>query len=679
MKQGRKPDLLQGSIDEISKFEWCSVGPAKLGIRLVDNRFQLSELLVPKYASIQDKIKIVDGRGVYVIDVQRKLDPVTVIVNGVKEWMEPVCFGRIWIDCKRGLPLRIEHYDKHPNSDEGRLVCRIDSIELHQLSNGGWFPVKGTRTLCFENGKVTSEHITVDVSSITIQSEDIPESLFTLAFPKAAKVYNAFMAKIQMNPREFADAYLAAFKTKDWNLAASMCRPGSKQARNAHMLGQMCDFNDSKIEAVYSNGDIALAITSQLKQVDGRQWQLAFTLTKQEKRWIVKDIDWLPPGKEKPEIEKFLETFPKAKPVPSKKPTVQVEGEEQVLQGRYEVSGTVHDPMPDSWWEDYFAKLEAAESKEEFRRILDHASPSNSERPAAGVVVKLKGHSRGKSITKEVVTDKDGRYSFTSLEVGRYNVSGEQTITSARTGNNRTAFAESRGFEFLESTLHPRNKKIDLNLRDGYVTVVGRVVDGSGKPVAGAYVGGISAPVENDGIGESAEHTAAIRPQRIAGRSDTDGYYELKGFRAAHFSNVFRYLINKKKGIRGPYKFFVDINARAGDFVQSGNKALRVPLAGEEQLYRARRFLEAYSKMFRPAGGEELVENKQPEYPWANSTGGTLTGVDIVLDHKLENASLDVKFTLTVRGEKKRGSQRRRQVVRYKRQTQGRKKCPESL
>ncbi|MHC4097501.1 MAG: M56 family metallopeptidase, partial [Planctomycetota bacterium] len=65
----------------------------------------------------------------------------------------------------------------------------------------------------------------------------------------------------QKNAREFTEAYVTALKNKDWNLAASMCRSGSKQARNAHLLGEMCDFNDIDIETVYANKKIALAVT----------------------------------------------------------------------------------------------------------------------------------------------------------------------------------------------------------------------------------------------------------------------------------------------------------------------------------------------------------------------------------------------------------------------------------
>ena len=118
---------------------------------------------------------------------------------------------------------------------------------------------------------------------------------------------------VQMDARQFAEAYLGALKVQDWNLAASMCRPGSKQARNAPMLGEMCDFGTAAIDVVYANNTIALATTSGLKEIDGRDWQLGFTLRKEQHIWILKDMDWLPPDKVQSFVDKFLESFPDAK------------------------------------------------------------------------------------------------------------------------------------------------------------------------------------------------------------------------------------------------------------------------------------------------------------------------------------------------------------------------------
>jgi len=138
---------------------------------------------------------MIEGRETYVVDLQRKTKSFAVTRLG-----EPI-YGtysaRIWVDCERAVPLRIEQYDKYPDSAEARLTCRIDSIELHQLPNSGWFPVKGTRTLYFGNGSVISEHVAVDVTSITIQRKGIPESLFKLEFPEGTRVYNGFLVKLK--------------------------------------------------------------------------------------------------------------------------------------------------------------------------------------------------------------------------------------------------------------------------------------------------------------------------------------------------------------------------------------------------------------------------------------------------------------------------------------------------
>jgi len=86
-----------------------------------------------------------------------------------------------------------------------------------------------------------------------------------------AKAAGEEKREITKNPREFAEEYLRALKQNDWKLAASMCRPGSEQARNAHRLGDMCDFTKSEIGIAFSSGQAALAITKGLRQVDNRQ------------------------------------------------------------------------------------------------------------------------------------------------------------------------------------------------------------------------------------------------------------------------------------------------------------------------------------------------------------------------------------------------------------------------
>ncbi|MHC4753804.1 MAG: M56 family metallopeptidase [Planctomycetota bacterium] len=190
-----KADLADGAIDEIDKFDWNYIPPAKLGLRLFEGIYKLSDILVPEYTEVAEKTEKKNGREAYVVIAKRPGD-------------RPY-FGKIWIDSERGVPLHMEYYDGHPGFDQPdvvhdsyeqpsesaktKMISDIKSIKLHQLPNGGWMPVKGIRTIYFRDGWAPEDHIAVDVESITIRREDIPDSLFTLEFAEGAKVYNGFL------------------------------------------------------------------------------------------------------------------------------------------------------------------------------------------------------------------------------------------------------------------------------------------------------------------------------------------------------------------------------------------------------------------------------------------------------------------------------------------------------
>ena len=289
----------------------------------------------------------------------------------------------------------------------------------------------------------------------------------------------------------------------------------------------------------------------------------------------------------------------------------------------YEVYGAVVDVVPDSWWEDCLAKLDGAKSEEEFDSILRSLEPQ----PAVGVTVKLEGRSRGKTITKEAVTDKDGKYMFTSLPVAWYGISCEKAVTETRTGENRMAFA--KGGRHRYDIDIPRSQCVNLRLRDDYVTVKGRITDTYGHPLGGVEVRGITGPVENDGIGETDEHTAAIRPQIISAKSD-HGFYELTGFEPAKLVAITRYLANGSPGYELGHKFYVDVTVGADD-----NTLKRIPLVTEESLYRARRVFKAYRMLKQRTGGEEVQEKQDLPYPFASSHSNTITGINIILDQPI--------------------------------------------
>jgi hypothetical protein len=133
--RGKMPDLMEGSINNSDRFDWNNVLFAKLGLRPFEGQYRLSEILVPEYATLHDKIEILNNRETYVIDA-RQPD-------------YPPYFARIWIDKLRGMPVHINYYHKHPSRNDERLIGEISDIELYQLPNGAWMPVKGVRSIDF--------------------------------------------------------------------------------------------------------------------------------------------------------------------------------------------------------------------------------------------------------------------------------------------------------------------------------------------------------------------------------------------------------------------------------------------------------------------------------------------------------------------------------------------------
>ena len=94
------------------------------------------------------------------------------------------------------MPLKIQHFGLNdPCNSNSRPHSEVIGIKLHQLPNGGWFPVEGTRVSYRQKPRPHQRlsHIVVDVNSITIQREDIPESLFEINFPEGAIIYNAIL------------------------------------------------------------------------------------------------------------------------------------------------------------------------------------------------------------------------------------------------------------------------------------------------------------------------------------------------------------------------------------------------------------------------------------------------------------------------------------------------------
>ena len=167
---GRQLPMREWKVTTPSKLEWGHhpIDFWRLGPRPFEGEHLLSELLVPEHSSVRDRAERVNGREAYVIDSRRPAGP--------------AYFARIWIDAECSVPLRLEYYNE-PASIGLPKNASVDSIKLHQLPNGGWIPTEGQRTVYFKQGPATCD-IKVDVSTITIQSDDIRDT-----FSKATGLY----------------------------------------------------------------------------------------------------------------------------------------------------------------------------------------------------------------------------------------------------------------------------------------------------------------------------------------------------------------------------------------------------------------------------------------------------------------------------------------------------------
>ena len=308
------------------------------------------------------------------------------------------------------------------------------------------------------------------------------------------------------------------------------------------------------------------------------------------------------------------------------------EDTETILKGPYEIEGKVIAAPSQEDWEEYFSRLETANTQNELNEQIE--SIFSEKTPAAGVTVKLSGFAYGNvKIEKEIATNDNGYYNFVDLPDGNYNTSCKYELIYNRTGARNTVYADGgRGVQFGAYSGSAKKQSINLNLSDDYVTICGSVVDSEGNPIAGAAIAGTTAPVENGGVGETTEHTEAIKPQIIRSTTDQNGYYTLEGFKAGHVINTLRYLINTNKKARGAYKFFVDLEVTAPGYKIADGQQTRVPLIGQEQLYRARKLLKIYNIVANKHGEKQYDENTDQAYPPAKSVGSKLIDVDIAME-----------------------------------------------
>ncbi|OHB55298.1 MAG: hypothetical protein A2Y12_00585 [Planctomycetes bacterium GWF2_42_9] len=275
---------------------------------------------------------------------------------------------------------------------------------------------------------------------------------------------------------------------------------------------------------------------------------------------------------------------------------------EQILEGSYQIHGTVFEPKSDAMLNSLFTELETVDSLEEFQQTLQNMY--FSKLPAAGITVTLQCG----SLAAKVVTDADGKYNFIGLPNGRY------TLSTKKKCEKQLAIAK-------RSTELESDSKMDLNLRDDFVTVKGRITDVYGRPIAGAIVTGTKAPFSTP------EGSGPLYPDSISAISKSDGSYELSGFIPPSFYLVSRYLLTGWTNVDG---FYVDVDVKADGVTTGKNNILRVPLVTEERLNQAHRFLNAYNQVAKRSGEKVLQVKQDFSYPLPSSRNNMITISDII-------------------------------------------------
>jgi hypothetical protein len=288
-----------------------------------------------------------------------------------------------------------------------------------------------------------------------------------------------------------------------------------------------------------------------------------------------------------------------------------------------QIQGLVVDTTPNLSQEE-FAKLDMAverKSGKEFGQIL--VEMHNVSSPVSNAIVTA----RGESVTKKTTTDAEGRFKFTDLPNGVYDLPSEgyeltaEVPADAKTGKKQAMTVKPvKVYRVLSSSTNT----VTLRVRSDLIAVRGRITDTEGRPVTNAKICGEPYPMP-----ESAEATP---PTRFA-ISGTDGSYELSGFCPGDIYTIAGYLNGGDPTVSGQYTFYIKVYAEADGYVQDKATAPQVPLVTEELLGPTRRFLKLLSNTTDDAKtGSKVMEKKHILLP--ASHGNTIVGIDIKLNKR---------------------------------------------
>lgn len=275
------------------------------------------------------------------------------------------------------------------------------------------------------------------------------------------------------------------------------------------------------------------------------------------------------------------------------------------------IQGIVVDETPDLS-EKSLTQLEMATSEKEFLQILEGMRKGPIPVPNAVVTAK------SDLVTKKANTDSKGKFRLIGLPSGDYEVLAEVSSGASTAGKRRMATFKPVKVYLRGSTL---TASVQVTVRSDLVAIRGRIMDVEGRPIVGAKVSGEPFPMP-----ESAEATP---PTRFA-VSGADGSYELSGFRPDGIYRIAGYLGGGDPTEFGQNPFYVKVYVEADGFEQDKTKIPKIPLATEELLEPARRFLKIMRKLDpSPERSSKFVEKKDVFLP--PSEKNAITGIDIVL------------------------------------------------
>ncbi|MCE5186195.1 MAG: carboxypeptidase regulatory-like domain-containing protein [Planctomycetaceae bacterium] len=275
------------------------------------------------------------------------------------------------------------------------------------------------------------------------------------------------------------------------------------------------------------------------------------------------------------------------------------------------ISGTVVDAT-ENWPDAFFDKLDTLEKGDDAAQWQLVSEMGPKPRPLAGVVVNLKG----KSVSKQAITDAQGKFEFKDLPGPTYGpyggISDRPTYeVTARINTEHAPAAISQTVE-LEN-----DKNVTMTYRSDLISIKGKVADSSGKPLAGAKV---TATLGINDISYE-QYLETHEPQQWHAVTDSDGSYELTGIEPANWHEVGGYLYS------GTPNRYVDICVEAAGFTQ--DKPMRVPLLTEKTLAQGRRFA---GFIERAADPEDLAQMKRQPVTLPALSGNTISGIDIILN-----------------------------------------------